>query len=261
MTAITSRKNHIIQKYRKLIREKKERFLSGSFVLEGYKLSVEALECGFVPKSALFTAEAMEKHSDFYKAVVNICGITVISADLGEYISDTKTPQGIFIELPLIDKSKNPDKIILNAKRIILLDGLQDTGNMGTIIRTADAFGMDAVVYSPDCPDIHSGKVIRGSMGSVFRVDLICCGLRDIIKLLKQNDFFIYASILDRDAERLGKARFADKSAIVIGSEGSGISPEIRALADKIIYIPIENAQSLNAGVAAAILMWEMTKS
>ncbi|MCL2086593.1 MAG: RNA methyltransferase [Oscillospiraceae bacterium] len=257
---ITSRKNEIVLKYKKLIADKKERLRFAAFVCEGFKLSEDALSCGVMPLSAVFTDFAVKKYADFYKKVAKLCKLTVISNDLGEYISDTTTPQGVFLEFHMREKPEISGKLIADAKKLLLLDHIQDSGNMGTIIRTAEALGMDAVIFTPDCPDIYSGKVLRGSMGSVFRLNLIPADLVSAVKTLKENGFSVHSCVLDDDAKRPDEINFNRKSAIIIGNEARGVSPQITDLADEKIYIPIEKIQSLNAAVAAAILMWEFKR-
>ena len=143
------------------------------------------------------------------------------------------------------------------ANKILLLDTLQDPGNVGAIIRTAESFGVDLLIVSSDCADVLSQKVIRASMGSVFRVKIqISEDLSATIKELTSNGYTTFAAMLDDQAEKLNTVTFPDKSAVVIGSEGRGISPAVAQSCERKVYIPITGAQSLNAAAAAAVIMY-----
>ena len=146
------------------------------------------------------------------------------------------------------------------AHRLVLLDGVQDPGNVGTMIRTAEALGFDGAVLSPECADIWSPKSLRASMGSILRLPCISCGLAQMIAELQSGGFVVYGAMLDDTAARLGEVRFPERAAAVIGSEGRGISPETAAACDRGLYIPITGAESLNAAAAAAMIMWELSK-
>lgn len=256
---ITSRKNPLVLRLRTLVREKKARIESKEFVIEGQKLTAEAVKSGLEITGAYATKNAIEKYPDTIKIIAEKCPIVTINSDLSEYISDTKTPQGLFVTAKILDKIFNSDKIE-EYRKIIVLDNLQDTGNVGTIIRTADALGIDAVLISGDTADIYSPKVIRGAMGSLFRLPCYVLDLCEALPILKDKGFDVYAAILDKDAQTLDKIKFGAKTAAVIGNEGNGISENTLEHCNKKLYIPIKNAESLNAGVAASIICWEMSK-
>lgn len=256
---ITSRKNQIVQNYRVLIKERKARNESGTFVVEGHKLCEEAVKSGLSIKSALATPSALDKYPKTVEIIAQQCEITVINDDISEYISDTKSPQGIFAEVKALDKPFN-SVTIRNSTRFMILDSLQDTGNIGTIIRTCDALGIDGVILSEECADIYSPKVIRGTMGSLFRLPCYVGKLEEILPVLTESNFHIYGAMLDKTAKALNELEFAEKSAVVIGNEGNGICEKVQKLCTEAVYIPIKNAESLNAAVAASILCWEMQK-
>ncbi|MEG0229163.1 MAG: RNA methyltransferase, partial [Oscillospiraceae bacterium] len=191
-----------------------------------------------------------------------------------EKISDFKSPQGFFAlcEKPKnfesIDKYEDTD-IILNIKdkkqRIIALDNIQDPGNLGTIIRTALAFGFDCAFLSSNCVDLFSSKVIRATMGAFFGYNIICCeNLTEDLNHLKNSGFTIYGTLLDNEAKNLKEIVFSKKSVIIIGNEGHGISENIKNICDEKIYIPMKpfkgQIQSLNAASAASVVMWEASK-
>lgn len=254
---ITSRKNGAVKRFREILKEKSVRDAEGIFAVEGDHLCGElaAGSCEII--SALVTERAREKYPQTARLLTEKAAeLTVISDDIAEYISDTKAPQGLFAaaKKPRI----TPDTG--GARRLVLLDGVQDPGNVGTIVRTAEALGIDGAVMSPDCADIWSPKALRASMGSALRLPCITGALGDIIETLKQGGFTVYGALLDETAERLGEIRFPDRAAVVIGSEGRGVSPEIARLCDRAVYIPITGAESLNASCAAAMILWELSK-
>jgi TrmH family RNA methyltransferase len=259
---ITSRQNSVIKQYRKINED--------VFLVEGAKLINEALKGKFTPQSALFTGKTQEKHLDLYTEISKLCPVFVISSDISEYISDTKTPQGVFALFTV----KHPDYTvdIKNhrqagfAGNLMFLDGVRDPGNMGAVIRSCDAFGFAMVVCSENSADAFTGKVIRASAGSVFRIPVIRCSLPEIIPDYKNIGYNFYAAALTHDAIPLQETDFknsgqslpAGKNAVVIGNEGTGISDEVLSLCGQKIYIPVKNVESLNAAVAAGIICYEM---
>lgn len=178
----------------------------------------------------------------------------VITEEISEYISDTKTPQGMFAAAEMCEWSIPED-----PGRIVVLDGIQDPGNVGTIFRTAEAFGFDGAVLLGACADVYSPKTLRASMGSALRFPFVCCAAEELRSVL--GGFTVYAAMLDSSAAALGEIAFAERSAVIIGSEGRGVSPEASAVCDEKLYIPISGAESLNAAVAAAVIMWELVRS
>jgi TrmH family RNA methyltransferase len=234
---ISSRQNTIIKQFR--APEK------SSLVIEGEKLISEALRAGFKLQYLLFTDAAKHK--------LGLPG-TVISADLSAYISDTKSPQGVFAMFARPQSSFDFAK----ARRVMILDGVRDPGNAGAILRSCEAFGFGGVILGSDSADVFGNKVIRASAGSVFRLPSIRADLHEQIPLLREGGFKVCAAALDESAVSLKDADFADKSAVVIGNEGSGVSKTVLALCDEKLYIPISGAESLNAGVAAGIICYEM---
>lgn len=254
MEKITSRKNENVRVMRELVKSAEYRRETDMFAAEGDHL------CGELADSAalemfLYTERAAAKYPlTVEKALARAEFSAVISEELAEYISDTKTPQGLFAAA---ERFGSP--IPENARRLIVLDGVQDPGNVGTIIRAAEAFGIDGVVYFGGCADKFSPKTLRASMGSVFR--MASCFPGDVKALRKTLEgFVVYGAMLDDTAKRLGEVKFPEKTAIVIGNEGSGISSEVAAVFNEKIYIPIKGAESLNAAMAASVLLWELSK-
>lgn len=253
---ITSRKNDAVKRFRELLREKSVRDAQGVFAVEGDHLCGELAKGGFRILTALMTENAAVKYPKTTAALGSAGEVVVISQEIAEYISDTKAPQGLFA----IAEKPHSDGIPDGAGRLVLLDGVQDPGNVGTILRTAEALGFDGAALSPECADIWSPKTLRASMGSVFRLPCITGELPGIISGLKEMGFRVYGSMLDSSAAKLGEIEFPERAAVVIGSEGAGISIATAKACDQAVYIPISGAESLNAGAAAAILLWELSK-
>ena len=258
---ISSRKNPLIKEYRSLMTDRKSRRESGFFPVEGSKLCEEAVKSGAeLGKNAFVTQNAVKKYPEVVSLLEERCSIITITEDIAEYISDTKSPQGIFIIVKSLDKILNLSTINSSAN-FLILENLQDMGNVGTIIRSCDAFRIDGIIMTKDCADPFSPKTVRSTMGSLFRVPVYFSETEEAIKLLQEGDFTVYAALLDKDARKLGEEKLTAKTAIVIGNEGNGVTEKTAALCDKSLYIPMDSAESLNASVAASIIAWEISKS
>ena len=252
---LTSRKNETVRRFRELARDRKLRREQGVFVIEGDHLCGEAVSAGLEISFALMTEKAREKYPAASEKLMSAAkSYAVISEDIAEYISDTKSPQGLFAEV------LRPSAPQLPEGRLLILDGVQDPGNVGTMIRTAEALGIKGALLSADCADVWSPKTLRASMGSVFRLPCITAELSQTITGLRQRGYEVYGAMLDETAQRLGELSFAENSAVVIGSEGSGISEEVRKACTGGLYIPITGAESLNAAAAASIILWELSR-
>ncbi|MCL1880730.1 MAG: RNA methyltransferase [Oscillospiraceae bacterium] len=250
---VTSRQNTLIKAFRKPSPDK--------FVIEGEKLIFEALSAGVLLNELLVTS----KHEN-NPAFVSLSK-TVISEDLSEYISDTKSPQGVLAMF--LKPNYKADFDLTNfaeSSRIMLLDCVADPGNVGAIIRSCEAFGFDCVILSNDSADVFNPKVVRASAGSVFRLPCVRLDLYESIVKLKQSGFLVYATALDKTAvslENLNNSTHFEgsggqKLAIVIGNEGRGVSEKVQSVCGQKLYIPIKGAESLNASVAAGIVCYEL---
>ena len=245
---ITSRKNAVVKRLAKLGRDKSFRFSEREFVCDGRKLLSEAIEAGAEITSVLADEESFES------LPYTGCG-AVYTAPKGilEFVSTLKSPQEVIFSCSMRDNVSH------SVKRAVMLDGLQDTGNVGTIIRTADAFGIDAV-YIDNCADIYNPKTIRSAMGSLFRVTIIPCSLDEEIPRLRQAGMRIYSSELHADSVSVGECDLSESCAVVIGNEGNGVRNEISKLCEKSVVIPMcGGAESLNASVAEGIFMYLMS--
>ncbi|MGN0678067.1 MAG: TrmH family RNA methyltransferase [Oscillospiraceae bacterium] len=254
---ISSRKNKNVVLMRALLRERSERRKNRLFAAEGDHLCGEIASIAEDGDVALFlyTEKASEKYPSTVERLCGRCRESFcITEDLAEYISDTKSSQGLFAACAVRARA-----IPESAEKVVILDGVQDPGNVGTIIRTAEALGFGGVIFTGACADVYSPKVLRASMGSVLRLPFEEQSAASLGGRLE--GFSLYAAMLDENAARLGAEKFPKRTAVVIGSEGGGVSPEIAAICGKKLYIPISGAESLNAAIAAAIIMWEISNS
>ena len=247
MEIITSRKNPVIQRVRRLLSSRKARLEEGLFVADGIKLLNEAAKWWPGLKTVLHTPET---DLDVPETVEKIC----ISRELMEYVSPMETPQGALFICTL------PEETALAVKPgMVLLDGVQDPGNLGTILRTADAMEVPVVLLE-GCADPYSHKVVRASMGAVFRSVTRQSTWQEGQAACKDAGIPVAVTALSSKAEDI---RCADLSqmAVVIGSEGQGVRQEILQSAQAELIIPMnEKCESLNAAVAATIVLWEMKK-
>lgn len=263
-TYISSAENEKIKLYRRLSADKKLRRKEQLFVIEGARLisdaAAEAIElrCIFVTDAAASKySEALELLTERYPKKI----FYKISDDLAGVLSDTQMPQGLFAvcKIPSLDKSEAYDKIKQRG-RYLILDNIQDPGNMGTMLRTADACGIDAVVTC-NCCDIYNPKTVRSAMGSLMRVTVIDDNIENAVCAFKSADIPVFAAVIDSTAVSLTECSFAQGGAVIIGNEGSGIPKEHSALADVLLTIKMHGTiNSLNAAMAAGIIMWELSK-
>ena len=262
MQTITSRDNSQVKNYIQLASSRKERAAQGQFVTEGCKLTREAYDAGCVPATLFVTKSAAEKYSQELEEIfLSAQNIYEISDNVSQKMTQTVTPQGVFGIFHMLDKERQDVKINDHG-RYLLLSSLQDPGNIGTILRTAAALGIDGIFLSSDCPDIYSPKVLRCTMGGVFKLPVtVSLDLRQLISRLKNAGITVYAAALTDDAVSLKEACLGSGCAVVIGNEGNGIRGDVLAECSRALIIPMRpDSESLNAAMAAGIIMWEMTK-
>lgn len=253
---ITSKDNPSIKLYRKLSDSKKTRKDNNLFVLEGARLCFDSSAVSMI-KLLIVTEGSYEKYNDKLSAFQG--KIIKISDELGNKLSDTVNTQGVFAICEMPERISVSDFIESNGKYIIL-NSLQDPLNIGTIIRTADALGINGVVLC-GCCDLYNPKVIRGTMGSVFRIKTIETNFCDVISELKSKKIISYAAIVDKSAKSLTECDFSKGCAIVIGNEGNGLSEEDVMLCDDKFTIRMQGSiESFNAATAATIILWEMSR-
>ena len=259
MDIIKSKDNKTVKYISKLISNTKFRKEESRFVIEGTRLCEDAVKSGACVETLVYSASAFDKYNGIISRISDIADKTVCVDDrIFCALSDTKTPQGVLCVVKTLDKLSHFDTIKNNGL-LLALDNIQDPSNLGTILRTADALGISGVVLSSDCCDIYSPKVVRGSMGAVFRIPFYITD--DLSKFI--NDFNGYgksfACVLDDTAVSLSEVNFSAPALAVIGNEGNGVSCDVINSCQSKLYIPMHNnAESLNAAVAASIVMWEM---
>ena len=242
---ITARKNPLLQQVRRLLSSRREREESRVFVADGIKLLQEAIRW-WPGLDTVILSDGV----DIQLPVGVRC--VQVPEDVMESISPMKTPQGaLFL-------CRYPEKTEFQPKPgMLLLDGVQDPGNLGTILRTADALDIPVVLLE-GCADPYSHKVVRASMGAVFRVPVVQATWQEVQKACQERKIPVGVTALSDKAVDIRKAPLGTM-AVVIGSEGQGVRQEILEQAQQELIIPMNShCESLNASVAAAIVMWQM---
>ncbi|MFD1362207.1 TrmH family RNA methyltransferase [Lentibacillus salinarum] len=244
---ITSLQNPKVKQWLKL-HKRKGRKQSGMFLVEGFHLVEEAVQSNWEIDD-IIVEEGIDC-PDWCRAFMPV----LVNNKVMQQITRTESPQGI----AAVVKMTEP-KVGVRDK-ILIIDSIQDPGNLGTMIRTADAAGFDMVVLGEGTVDVYNDKVVRATQGSLFHVPIVHAILTSMIPVLQTEGVVVWASAL-ADAIPFHQAKAGDKAALVIGNEGAGIDDAIIALADQTVNIPIYGqAESLNASVAAGILMYSLIR-
>ncbi|GIN22121.1 MAG TPA: RNA methyltransferase [Bacillus bacterium] len=250
MEELQSAKNVRVKEWKKLL-TKKGRDQSGKYMLEGAHLVEEALKTNEIVEIMVqhnFTAIKIEQLREF--------PVTLISAEISQSISATETPQGIFA----VCKKRDVGLDLAIHRKLLLLDGVQDPGNIGTMIRTADAAGIDAVIFGEGTGDLYNPKVLRSAQGSHFHLKVVGGKLSEWIKQLKAADIPVYGSAIE-NGEPFINVPSSDSFALIVGNEGAGVDSAILRQTDKNLYIPLYGqSESLNVAVAAGILLYHLQK-
>lgn len=257
---ISSKDNNLVKKINKLNKSSKFRKDEKIFIAEGLRLVEDAVLSGSCIDFFVFSQSALEKYNDFYEEICeNYKNVYIFSDSLFEYISETKSPQGVLACIKILDKNILFDKIS-NGGKYIALENIQDPGNLGTVFRTAEALAISGVILTADCCDVYSPKVVRSTMGAIFRLPFII--VNTIPEFLSQNkNLTSYAAVVSSHAKQITDIEFKNPSVCIIGNEGNGLKKETADICNEKITIPMNGrAESLNASIAAAILMWEMIK-
>ena len=251
---ITSTSNQQVKRLLQLQKKSKARNEEKVFVVEGLRMFAE------VPKKSVERVYISETLYNKKKQELNLQDFPyeILSDNVFERVSDTQTPQGILCvvkqpeyNLQELLKKENP--------HFVVLDNLQDPGNLGTIVRTAEGAGVDAVLMSKDCVDIYNPKTIRSTMGSIYRVPFIYIeDIPNLLDVFKQNGIQSYAAHLDGE-NAYDQENYKTGTAILIGNEGNGLREEVWKNADILVRIPMcGQVESLNAAIAASVLMFEV---
>lgn len=258
---ISSKDNEKVKLTKSLLKSK-NRIKESKFLIEGFRILTQAIDCKADLEYVFINEnfENKEEHIEFLKVLqdkkINIYKTT--NKIFNDFI-DTENTQGI-VGVVGIKENKVEDILNEDCRFVLILDRIQDPGNMGTIIRTADAAGIDAIINLKGCVDIYNSKVTRSTMGSIFDMKIINMTQEDAVKELKNRKFDIVSSYLDTN-NFYDKVEYNYKTALVIGNEANGVNDELIQKSDTLVKIPIYGkAESLNAAISSAILMYEIKK-
>lgn len=262
---IESRKNEYIRHLRKLGKSRSYRELHREFLCDGRSLLADALQAGAVITSILWKEGQSEGQAVIEESEMSgrhelpvplrksgILRQYAAPSDLFDYVSSLENSPGPVFTVRMSGREERP------AGSAIILEDVQDPGNVGTVLRTAAALGIDAVVLCGDCADIYNPKTVRSTMGAVFRQYVHHCG--DPAEFVRKNGLKLYGAALTEDAKDLREVLLKD-AAVCIGNEGHGLSRSLLESCEERLIIPMmPGAESLNAAVAASIIMWEMIR-
>lgn len=262
---ITSTANAQVKELIRLTKKSRARDEAGVFLVEGPRMAGELIgDPAWGPGiEKIYLSETYaEKHKKELAEIKSRAEVEILSDTVFAHVSDTKTPQGI---LAVVKRKEYGMEEILGREpaqaHVLVLDNLQDPGNLGTIFRTAEAAGVTGIILSRDCVDIYNPKVIRSTMGAVFRVPFLYAeDLPGTIGELKRAGLEIYAAHL-KGKNAYDQEDYRKGCAFLIGNEGNGLRDEVAECADHLVIIPMQGmAESLNAAVAAAVLMFEVSR-
>ena len=243
MEYITSRKNPTIAHMKKLGTDREYRYSCGEYLCQGHKLLIEAIKWKAEIQTVIFSGEIPENIPDTAR-------IIKVTEDIISAVSPMKSKPEVVFSCSIPDAGR-PD----GSGHVLILENVQDPGNVGTILRTANAFNIDSVWLLGDCSDPYNPKAVRASMGAVFRQKVIQCTYDDVEDL----KIPIYGTALMDGAEDIRNVELNLPSAVAMGSEGGGLSQRLLSICRQCIIIPMmPSSESLNVGVAAAIVMWEV---
>lgn len=244
---ITSVKNQQIKEWKKLY-TKKERDRSGLFIVEGYHLVEEALKADQIYHIILHEDKELPRTWDY-----GSISITTVTDEVMNMLSDMESPQGV---MAICHQQKHTSSNV-NGRKLLLIDSVQDPGNIGTMIRTADAAGMDAIILGEGCADPYNPKVVRSTQGSIFHLPIIKVQLEELIDVL---NIPVYGTALE-GAIPYHQVESSNEFALLVGNEGQGVAKQLLEKTTKNLYIPIYGkSESLNVAVAAGILMYHLRK-
>ena len=265
---ITSRQNPFVKSVCGLA-EKKKRTDSGLFRFDGIKLLREAVGSDIHIKHVIYREDAESRIADIIGSMAERA--VAVSAEVFDKITEEKSPEGVVTVANMPDKlhRRVPSEDICNnvrrEQRILLAESIRDPGNLGTVMRSCYALGIDLLVMSRDCADIYNSKTIRAAMGAIFKLPTVTvdsCELACAVERLKTQGRRVYATALHRDSRKIGDTEIAYGDCFVIGNEGHGLCDSTVEACTHPVIIPMrEGAESLNASAAAAICIWETIKA
>lgn len=254
MERITSRQNARVKAWRKLLSARGRR-KEQAYLIEGEHLIQEAVQSAVPLKEWMVTREFQAAHPDFtYPAGEGV----IINESVASSIATTQTPQGIFAVAKMPEQKQASDWKP-TGDYYLLLDQVQDPGNLGTMIRTADAAGFDGVILGQGTVDLYNDKVIRSTQGSLWHLEVVSLKLDEAVTQLQAAAIPVYASELNPQAKSYLTLTQTTRAALILGNEGQGVSAQLIDQADAAIYIPMPGqSESLNVSVAAGILMYKL---
>lgn len=249
METLSSRKNAYIRHVRQLAADVAYRRAQGEYLCDGRKTLEEALRYGAQIRSVLWKEQPGEAEG------LTCAAQYVAPADLFDYASPMQNSPGPLFCVA-IPEAKEPETL----QHVLVLETVQDPGNVGTVVRTANAFGIDAVILVGACADLYQPKTVRASMGAIFRQRVLTMELDALCALLQRHGLPLYGAALDARALDI-RTLSLQHAALAVGSEGRGLSAELLARCKEKVIIPMNpDSESLNAAVAASVLMWEMAR-
>ena len=263
MDVISSSKNERIKNIAALQKSKKARTEQGVFVAEGLRLSEDVFKSAAKLIREVYVSESFSGGNELKRLYdlagdIRVVDPVTVKDSVFETMSETVTPQGILCVVK--QPTYTVDEIISGTDiKLLILEDIQDPGNLGTMVRTAEAAGMNGIIMSRGTVDIFSPKVIRSTMGAVLRVPFVYAeNLNDVLDELRTKDISVYAAYL-RDGTDFKKVKYSNRAAVLIGNEGNGLSDSVLEHCDMNVFIPMAGeVESLNAAVAAALLMYAL---
>ncbi|MDT2596328.1 RNA methyltransferase [Enterococcus dongliensis] len=253
MKEIQSSKNPLIKETKKL-QQKKYRQQSQTYLLEGFHLIQEAHAADVVLKDVFISQRGVNEWSDWIEE--NLSEYYLVSDEVLKHLASQPAPQGMIAvaEMP-------QEKEIDFSGAWLLLDNVQDPGNVGTMIRTADAAGFSGVILGQGSADLYNPKTLRSTQGSLYHLTISNADLTKIIPQFQQQGSLVLGTALDKNAKEYLTVEKTENVALVMGNEGQGMSSAVLALTDQNLYIPIKGqAESLNVAIAAGVLMFHLLK-
>lgn len=260
MEWITSRNNAGVRRAAGLLGSPAQRREQGLFVAEGARLCRDAAQSGVDIETAYFTQRALEKYPEDTAEVARAARQCFgVEPHVAELLSDTKHPQGVY-GVCRIPEQGHAD-LALDG-HYLALEQIQDPANLGAVLRTGEALGISGVVLGGDCCDRFSPKVLRASMGAVFRLPVFVCGkLEEALLRWQEQGFSTMAAVPAQDAVAVTRVDFSRPTILAVGNEGNGLSQAVIKACGQRVTIPMNGrAESLNAAASASILMWEMLR-
>ncbi len=245
---IESKDNQLVKHINKL-KHKKDRLENREYLIEGEKIVSEAIEFAKEDIVNIIVSESYARSNNITKDYI------IFSDEVFKYITEHPAPEGILA----IMKMKDGENIDFDAKYILILNGIQDPGNMGNIIRIADSLDLKQIIISENTVDPYMPKVVRSTMGSNFRINIYQNNINKIIDELKSNNYEVYSTVLNEDAKELYELETKDKKiAVIFGNESHGIEEDV-IKNTKNLYIPMEGrVESLNVASSVAIVSYEI---